>query len=303
VVALALEPGGRRFATGAIDGEVLLWEVEGPRVVAVLDAPRSEVTALAYSPTGALAIAGGWSGRVEVWRGERLEHTWQPHTARAMALAWSPDGERLATAGTDRAAAPSPKDDGPAHDAVPSQQAPVVRVWEGEARVAQWEGLGGKTPYALALSPDGAWGAAGGNGPEVWVWDAKTGAKVATIPAPGEVGHLRFGEGDRLWVVGGDGALEARGPSWAAGPVRAELAAPSRAAWAEPEAEGVWAGGFEDVQRLGWDGAARGRVAGRAYAVAFEPAAREAWVALGDRLLRLNRDGQQVGEPWPLRAP
>jgi hypothetical protein len=83
--------------------------------------------------------------------------------------------------------------------------------------------------------------------------------------------------------------------------VRAELAAPSRAAWAE--AEGVWAGGFEDVQRLGWDGAARGRVAGRAYAVAFEPAAREAWVALGDRLLRLNRDGQQVGEPWPLRAP
>ena len=88
------------IALGAADGRVHLCGADGTPT-AVLEGGRSAITALAFSPDGALLAAGESSGKIRVYdvaaREVRLTQ-WVFHTARINAIAWSPDGQHAASA-------------------------------------------------------------------------------------------------------------------------------------------------------------------------------------------------------------
>lgn len=70
--ALAFSPDGRRLASGAEGGEVILWDVVGGQELMRLDDNRSDIFALAFSPDGKILAAGGHGanpkyGEVTLW--------------------------------------------------------------------------------------------------------------------------------------------------------------------------------------------------------------------------------------------
>jgi WD40 repeat protein len=111
----------RFLASGSMDGTVRVWE---------------------------LATDGALAAQVSTI------YTFDLHVGEVFAVAWSPDGTRLASAGRDRR----------------------VQVWDVETGepVCLYEGHT-EAVYALAWSPDSAFLASAGRDKQVAVWDAETG--------------------------------------------------------------------------------------------------------------------------------
>lgn len=106
----AVARGGALVAVGTADAQVHLYTAQWERV-ATLANGRSAITALAFSPDGALLAAGETSGKILVYdvakrevRGMltqlKLSH-WVAHSARIAALAWAADGAHCASASLD----------------------------------------------------------------------------------------------------------------------------------------------------------------------------------------------------------
>jgi WD40 repeat protein len=157
VEALAIQPGGGLLAVAGIDhlatsgrdGQVVLWDVAARKVAFTLRVARSVkvgdmavqsgATALAFRPDGrVLACAGLSKDRpVRLWDlGEdRVVAELRGHADTVTCLAYSPDGEWLASGSDDR----------------------TLRLWDaktGEPGGA-WEL--DNAVRALAFSPDGKW--------------------------------------------------------------------------------------------------------------------------------------------------
>jgi WD40 repeat protein len=66
VTSLAVAPGDELLLSGGEDGTVHCWEVNAGRPAAVLNWKIGQVHAVAVSPDGMLAAAGGGKGLV-VW--------------------------------------------------------------------------------------------------------------------------------------------------------------------------------------------------------------------------------------------
>jgi WD40 repeat protein len=175
---VAFRPDGGHLAAGGGDGpwetsdrsrragEVRVWEVETGREVAALGGFAQAVTGLAYHPSGRrLAVAEGAittqgalgrPGALSVWDPEAKARLWDGvgHEGPLTAVAFSPDGGRLATAGWDRS----------------------VVVWDAEAGRAVNTLVGHRDwVRAVAFAPDGRHLASGGSDSTVVVWDAATG--------------------------------------------------------------------------------------------------------------------------------
>src|SRR5262249_15312351 len=108
----ASSPDGTKSA--ALNGEKLeIRQARTGRTLRVLELPRGQVMSWAFSPDGSrIAVVGGESrlgegesiGEAGVWdigTGERL-FALRGHTDQVWDVAYSPDGRRIATSGTDR---------------------------------------------------------------------------------------------------------------------------------------------------------------------------------------------------------
>src|SRR5262249_62195190 len=105
VRGLGFAPDGRTLVASAIDGTVRLWDVE---TRAVRTTFRARTTArgasVAFSPDGAtLATTSADDGMVRLWDpATGAERTrLRGHSRVVVAVAFAPDGERVAAAGMD----------------------------------------------------------------------------------------------------------------------------------------------------------------------------------------------------------
>ncbi len=107
VNCLAFSPDGRLLVTGGRNGQARLWDAAAGTHVYQVEANRADVTAVAFSPRGDAWAAAGYGGLVRVFaaRGPDLLHELgaaggdeEDRHERVVAVAFSPDGTRLAAA-------------------------------------------------------------------------------------------------------------------------------------------------------------------------------------------------------------
>ena len=99
---------GKQVAVGAEDGKLYIYSSSGTTLdlKSTVTANRSAVSALAYSPDGALLAVGEASGKILLLDAasasfEVKTSRWAYHTGRILGLAWSPDGAHIASAALD----------------------------------------------------------------------------------------------------------------------------------------------------------------------------------------------------------
>jgi WD40 repeat protein len=167
---IGLSPDSHRVAAWSMDGDIWIFDADsGNRVQTLKGQPNKWGMALAWSPDGKILAAA--RAAISLWDVEsgKIIRTLEGHRDFVRALAFSPEGRRLASAGMDES----------------------IRVWnfdEGkEAYVIKPEGFVLYTDSgpvtapirlpetAVSFSPDGKALATGGADRVVRLWDAGTG--------------------------------------------------------------------------------------------------------------------------------
>jgi WD40 repeat protein len=149
------------------------------------------VQALAFHPTRRVLAVGGidWlatggsDGAVSLWDlDDRAEIA--TFASGVTALAWHPDGTRLATAALDRS----------------------IHVWDTDCQELLAELFGhDDMPRAVAFSPDGKLLASGGDDRTVRLWDVDSGEELAARELDTQVQALSFSpDGRYLFTANGN---------------------------------------------------------------------------------------------------
>jgi WD40 repeat protein len=139
----AVSPDSRLLLVGAVRGVVRWINAEtGELLAATTDAHRHELSGIAFSEDGSRAASVAYDGTLAIWDPSsfQLIYAFKGHMQGAHAVAFSPDGRRLATGGDGREA---------------------VKLWDVSTRreLLILPGQGTLFSYA-AFSPDGIWLAA-----------------------------------------------------------------------------------------------------------------------------------------------
>ena len=168
VSSVAFSSDGSMLASGSWRESTRLWDVGSGEFLRQLDDTETGVTCVGFSPDGVTLACGDRFGSTRIWHTETGEplRTLGGHTYSlaafnfnsVIAIAFSPDGGRLATADTS------------------------VRVWNSKTAERLW-GVEGHFDHVdfVAISPDGATLASEGSRQPIRVWDTVTGAYKRSI--------------------------------------------------------------------------------------------------------------------------
>lgn len=218
----AFSPDGARLAsTDPMDGTVRMWDTETGELLATADRP--EAKAVAFAPDGATLVVAGGDARAEIRDADTLEElqVFHGHDGDLFAVAFSPDGDWVASAGNE-AAVWDPRTGEQilsvvGHTAtiadlefradgsrlVTSAEDGTTRVWDvsvpGGREVAALEGPPPPALGTVAFDPAGERLAAPGRG-EIRLHQTGTWEVLATLPIEaGAVGDLTFSpDGSRV---------------------------------------------------------------------------------------------------------
>jgi hypothetical protein len=183
VHALAFSPNGALLATASGDRTVKVWDAAAGPVTPV-PVSRASTVGLVGSPLGQGPLL---AASALIIRRTPVLHTLAGHRRRVLAVAFSPDGQLLASAGDDE----------------------VIKLWD-PADGSMLQELRGHTDsvYALAFGADGRLASAGHDG-TVFLWDVKSGQVLHKLQGHwGVVRALAFSpDGATLASAGWDGGV------------------------------------------------------------------------------------------------
>ncbi len=203
--ALAYRPDGQRLAAARGDGRVQVWDLDRTGKSMVLGDARPGAASLAWGSGGLLAVGAGLPARmiqapnikvpalddqpraIQLWDVEQGRATVNlpGHRGSIHALAFSPDGKTLASAGADG----------------------LIRLWDHAAGRLALELPGHEAAVlGLAFSLDGSTLASAGADHTIRLWDAGSGGKIQTLARQDNwVESVAFSsDGSRLAAAGAD---------------------------------------------------------------------------------------------------
>jgi WD40 repeat protein len=239
VASVAFAPDGRTLATGS-DGTVQLWDITYPARPTQLGEPlgghAGPVTSVAFAPDNRTLATGG-EGIVRLWN---ITDPAQPDplgslvVSKVTAVAFSPNGRILMTAGSDGTAhlwnVMDPAKPGQLGEPLVGHTGPVTSVAfapdnrtlatsGADATVRKWAITDPVRPAQLGQPLSGHRGsvtsvvftpvnrtlAIGGDGTTVWLWDITDPARPAPLGSPfaSEVTVVAFSPNGRLLVTAG----------------------------------------------------------------------------------------------------
>lgn len=212
VVAVAVDPFGRRMITGSADGTARVWDLHQPTRIEELplkDVHTDRVRAVAVSTANEWAASGDNAGRLVLWDIQQDSPPAQAlmgHSGEIGAVAFTPDGKRLISVSTDRTARVWTMGTDPESDVVvlPHDDEVTQLAVSGEGRwlltgtltgAVLWDlkgsldapaqKLGGHEDdlRAVALGARGRWAATGSQDQKILLHDLNKGKLVAKLRA------------------------------------------------------------------------------------------------------------------------
>jgi WD40 repeat protein/serine/threonine protein kinase len=103
VVALKVDPEGRRAVTCGRDKQTIIWDAREGKIVTVSQAHQDPVAAVALNPVMHLAASYDAKGGIKVWDDQSgiVHRTFSTCDSEVNCLEFTPDGERLLAGGKD----------------------------------------------------------------------------------------------------------------------------------------------------------------------------------------------------------
>lgn len=101
VNSLAFSLDGQQLASGSSDRSVKLWQVATGELLITLTGHKLKITTVALNAAGILATASADS-TIGIWQNNKMQRQLTGHVGSVTAIAFSPDGQMLASGGEDR---------------------------------------------------------------------------------------------------------------------------------------------------------------------------------------------------------
>lgn len=190
VNSVAFSPDGRVLVAGSQDLTVSIWDATNGNLVRTLQGHARPVNAVAFSADGRTIVSGARDGRMILWdaqTGNRLGADFTASNGSVIGLAFSPDGQRIASAAFRTVTL---------WDVTTRT---IVRTYEGHRSIVN----------GVVFSPDGRTIVSGASDALVILWDVETGEAILSLEGHrGGVNGVAFNwAGNRAVSASNDGTL------------------------------------------------------------------------------------------------
>jgi WD40 repeat protein len=102
MTAVAIDSTGEFWAAASRQGEILVWEAKGRRVLQRWRGHTETIWTLDFSPDGRILASGSWDSAVKVWDVSNGGLLWSGrHSSQVNRVEFSPNGNVIASAGND----------------------------------------------------------------------------------------------------------------------------------------------------------------------------------------------------------
>ena len=179
---------GELLATGALSGDIYLWDKDTGKVAGGPVRQESSVLSIAFSPDGTRAVSARENSTADVWdvaEGQNI-FVLQNHAHFVRSVAWSADGQFIGTGSDDYS----------------------VHLWDAMtgARLSTLHGHDGRVD-SVAFAPDGRSVVSGSHDSAIRKWDVQAACGLASERDNDPFAALTSASFNEGWLVGQSGEL------------------------------------------------------------------------------------------------